>query len=154
MGTRSDIIVQHPKTKDFASIYCHWDGYISHHGPILLTHYDTIEKVVALVSLGSLSELHPTPEECVTHHKMHGEDINIHVGPHLVDHMQNEYSYLYADGVWYVDQWSKGWQVLQLRLDRPNNLNEFDETVPTLAIPLTWVKAGPTKVSSKLAWTI
>lgn len=39
------------------SIYSHWDGYVSHHGPILRDHYKTEEKVRALVALGDISSL-------------------------------------------------------------------------------------------------
>lgn len=37
------------------SIYCHWSGDPDHHGPILLTHYNTVERVRALMALGDLS---------------------------------------------------------------------------------------------------
>lgn len=43
--------------KKFLSIYCHWDGYIEHHGPILLDHYNAPEKVKELIALSSLSVL-------------------------------------------------------------------------------------------------
>jgi hypothetical protein len=48
------------------SIYCHWDGYPSNNGEILLKHYTDMEKVTALVALGSISilgeEVEPKPE--------------------------------------------------------------------------------------------
>lgn len=56
MATRSHIgIRQLDGTIDF--IYCHWDGYPSHHGPILTNHYNTVDKVNQLLELGSLSVL-------------------------------------------------------------------------------------------------
>lgn len=39
------------------TIYCHWDGYTSHNGQILLDHYNNQEKVEALLKLGWLSVL-------------------------------------------------------------------------------------------------
>lgn len=39
------------------SIYTHWDGYPSHHGPLLLGYWDTAEKVRDLIALGDLSIL-------------------------------------------------------------------------------------------------
>lgn len=55
MATRSIIAV---KTKDgYRSIYCHNDGYPSHHLPILKKGYDTVEKIQALMDLGDLSAL-------------------------------------------------------------------------------------------------
>lgn len=56
MGTRSFIIVTNPKG-DFTGSYCHWDGYPSHNGHLLLKHYSTKGKARELVRLGSLSSL-------------------------------------------------------------------------------------------------
>lgn len=44
------------------SIYTHSDGYISHHGPLLLEHYDTAQKVLALMKMGDCSQLCETIE--------------------------------------------------------------------------------------------
>jgi hypothetical protein len=56
MGTRSRIGVMHgDKLK---SVYCHWDGYLSHNGKILQAHYDSA-KANHLVSLGDISSLRP-----------------------------------------------------------------------------------------------
>lgn len=57
MGTRARIAVKHPENGTFASIYTHWDGYPSHHGPVLLEAYPTYDEVCALMALGSLSTL-------------------------------------------------------------------------------------------------
>ena len=56
MSTNSSISA---KCKDgkYRGIYCHWDGYPSHNGRILLAHYNTPEKVEELIALGSLSSL-------------------------------------------------------------------------------------------------
>jgi hypothetical protein len=56
MGTRSFIIVANPKG-DFTGSYCHWDGYPSHNGRILLEHYSTKAKARELIRLGWLSSL-------------------------------------------------------------------------------------------------
>lgn len=39
------------------SIYTHNDGYINHHGPLLLNVYNTSTKIRKLMELGSLSRL-------------------------------------------------------------------------------------------------
>jgi hypothetical protein len=39
------------------SIYCHFDGYPSNNGNILLKHYKTAKKVRELISLGDISSL-------------------------------------------------------------------------------------------------
>ena len=48
------------------SIYCHWDGYPSNNGNILLKSYTDLEKVKALISLGDIScleaEIEPKAE--------------------------------------------------------------------------------------------
>lgn len=76
-------------------IYTHWDGYPSHHGPILLENYNTLEKVKELVDLGGISILgpkigrkHKFPEcgertlpqhedWCLVYHRDRGEDLQI-----------------------------------------------------------------------------
>lgn len=80
MGTRSRIGVMHgDKCK---SVYCHWDGYLSHNGKILQEHYDSA-KANHLVALGDISSLakdigeahpfspHDLPEEL--RHLTHGQ---------------------------------------------------------------------------------
>lgn len=61
MGTRSSITA---KVSDgsFKTIYCHWDGYPSHHGRILLDHYGDQDKVDSLMALGDLSVLSASTE--------------------------------------------------------------------------------------------
>jgi len=54
MGTRSRIGVMHgDKCK---SVYCHWDGYLSHNGEILQGYYDSA-RANHLVALGNISSL-------------------------------------------------------------------------------------------------
>lgn len=54
MGTRSRIGVWNNGA--VKSVYCHWDGYLSHNGKILLEHYDEA-KSRTLVDLGDISSL-------------------------------------------------------------------------------------------------
>lgn len=51
------------------SVYCHWDGYPSHNGVILLENYQDPEKIKMLISLGDLSSLEKKliPEGNVVH---------------------------------------------------------------------------------------
>lgn len=56
MGTRSAIAIEYPN-KFSRAIYCHWDGYVSHHKPILLEHYKDYKKVEELIDLGYISVL-------------------------------------------------------------------------------------------------
>jgi hypothetical protein len=55
MATRSSIHSFDGTT--LTSVYCHWDGYPSHHAPILLEHINTPEKVSELLSNGNISSL-------------------------------------------------------------------------------------------------
>ena len=62
MATRSFICKSLPKlyqNHTVVGIYCHFDGYPSGVGATLATHYTTAARVDALLSLGSISQLHP-----------------------------------------------------------------------------------------------
>lgn len=66
MGTRSTISLKTGKT--VRTIYCHWDGYPSFNGQILLDHYQKRKKISELIKLGDLSSLgqHVKPEDAGT----------------------------------------------------------------------------------------
>ena len=65
MATRSFICKSLPKLRQateevtVVGVYCHYDGYPAGVGATLSTYYTTKERVDALLSLGSISELHP-----------------------------------------------------------------------------------------------
>lgn len=56
MSTRSHIGIQN-EDGSLDVIYCHWDGYPSYNGAILLHHYQDPEKIRELIALGDLSSL-------------------------------------------------------------------------------------------------
>ncbi len=58
MSTRTRIGRINP-SGSITSIYTHWDGYPSHHLPILTQHYSSEARINALLALGSLSSLAP-----------------------------------------------------------------------------------------------
>lgn len=60
MSTRSLIAIKQTDGT-VKSIYCHWDGYVSHNGRLLIEHYATPEAVEELLALGPLSALPGTP---------------------------------------------------------------------------------------------
>lgn len=62
MATRSFIIIE--DYGKFRGIYCHWDGYPEGNGAILLEHYDSVERLNALIDGGDLSTLGDLPENC------------------------------------------------------------------------------------------
>lgn len=56
MSTNSRIGILH-RDGTTETISCHWDGYPEHQMPILTGHYNTAEKVMALLDLGDISIL-------------------------------------------------------------------------------------------------
>jgi hypothetical protein len=116
MSTRSDINVQHPVSGQFASIYCHSDGYLENVGKMLFNHYNTLEKVVELIAMGGLTQLSSTPEDTVSYHKWRGEEIDIDISPLLSDHVNQKYSFLFKAGEWYVSADDGIWRLLSAAL--------------------------------------
>jgi len=68
MSTRSNIAVKVIDTKyyddkeigqewPYIYVYCHFDGYPSHHLPILNTYYNDLDKAIELVKHGDISIL-------------------------------------------------------------------------------------------------
>jgi len=130
MGTRSRIGVMHgDKVK---SIYCHWDGYLSHNGRLLQDHYDSA-KANNLVAMGDMSSLgrvigeeHPfSPHTsasdaalyehaqdqgyCTFYGRDRGESgTEFRVAHTFAEFLEQadgcgaEYYYIMKDGVWYV----------------------------------------------------
>lgn len=56
MSTRSTIAILNPDNT-VTSIWCHWDGYLDHHGRILSKHYTSDQHIRELMALGHLSIL-------------------------------------------------------------------------------------------------
>lgn len=56
MATRSTIEIKTRSGKTHL-IFCHWDGYPSNNGRILLNYYRSAKKVKELISMGNLSSL-------------------------------------------------------------------------------------------------
>jgi hypothetical protein len=112
MATRSTISVQMEPNK-FLSIYCHFDGYPEHHGPILLENYNTYEKVMELMNLGDLSILGPN---IGSEHNFKSNDYNVCTAygrdrnekdtkaktyDNSIDLKNQQYAYLFKDGKWW-----------------------------------------------------
>lgn len=60
MSTRSVIGLERPDGS-IKCVYCHFDSYPSHHGPILLLGYPTADEVEALLEGGDISILGNVP---------------------------------------------------------------------------------------------
>ena len=63
MATRSTITAKFSDGQ-YGSIYCHWDGYLSNNGNILLENYQDQAKIEKLIFLGDLSSLAEAIETC------------------------------------------------------------------------------------------
>lgn len=140
MATRSAIAVTHGTV--VKGVYCHWDGYIEHNGKILQEHYDSA-KANNLVALGDISSLRPTIGEqhpfssvgvmpSAEYDAKYGEMTTFYGrdrgesgtewkvfadADEFVGHFDGcgcEYFYLMHEGVWYVNQYGRGWD----RLDK------------------------------------
>jgi hypothetical protein len=73
MSTRSAIIIEEIDGRS-KGIYCHGDGYVDHHKPILLEYYATEELARQLVELGMLSTLGPSiGQKCDFQHRPQGQ---------------------------------------------------------------------------------
>jgi hypothetical protein len=119
MATRSTIAYK-DVTGSIKSIYCHWDGHLSHNGAILQEHYNSIERVAALVELGNLSilapVLEPTKEHsfdkpqkgvCVFYGRDRGENGQAPETYWNQEHYRlaanmEGYDYLFMDGAWHL----------------------------------------------------
>lgn len=118
MATRSNIAM---KTKEgkIVSVYCHWDGYVANNGKILLENYDFIDKIEALIALGSISSLgkaiglqqdfddRSTQKDDWTlfYSRDRGEELSIQEYddiPSWIDQME-EYAYLWNGAEWLVN---------------------------------------------------
>ena len=121
MSTRSDIIV-HRADGSWKRIYCHFDGYLSGVGAILLQHYNSQERADLLVEPGNLSSLAPKCDKpkghsfetrkkgyCVYYGRDRGDTVVVagDVGATLEEvwpgkDSWTEYTYVFDDGVWFL----------------------------------------------------
>ena len=105
MGTRSRVAVMHGDV--CKSVYCHYDGYLSYTGEILLKHYDSTAANL-LVSLGDNSGVKETVEEMNFYKDRGDEDVSwqvAHTFNEFLEQVQGcggEYYYVMRDGVWYA----------------------------------------------------
>ncbi|TPR15028.1 hypothetical protein DY052_06265 [Apilactobacillus timberlakei] len=104
MSTNSMIIA---KGEDgfYRGIYSHWDGYIEHNGAILQNHYNDLEKVNKLISLGNISSLEEKLPDEITNDKKDDHitftSLNSIVQEYK-DDITTEYIYIFEDNKWLV----------------------------------------------------
>jgi hypothetical protein len=111
MGTRSTIALEFADGT-VQAVYCHWDGYLSNNGQILLKHYSDPFKLRDLIDLGGFSSLEATVEgTATTAYTQRGEDLSIQKFKDIEDYYKNvygeEYDYILSmnwegKAQWYV----------------------------------------------------
>lgn len=123
MATRSTITLKKDDGK-FVSTYCHWDGYPTHVGKILMAHYTDPMKIDFLIGLGTLSSLkkevgpdvgqlhrfeRPCDDVTIAYHRDRGDALVVGEGDTYEAAVEDgpsgefeKYNYLFQDGSWYV----------------------------------------------------
>jgi hypothetical protein len=112
MGTRSTIALEYADGS-VGQVYCHWDGYLSNNGKILLNYYEDPFKVRALLDEGDMSSLDTTVEGC-SFYKERGEDCPQNMYKNSDEYFdcsqQEEYDYILRQvegrAVWFVRHYS------------------------------------------------
>lgn len=130
MSTRARIGVMNADNT-VTSIYTHNDGYISHHGPILLNHYGTEAKARELLALGALSRLTGNlgekhnfdtsyaehPDWCCAYSRERAalSSIEDAAFTHALNEFPSEeFNYLFRNGKWEVSEDCRIWKDLYL----------------------------------------
>ena len=121
MGTRSNIGIVN-EDASVTAIYCHWDGFLSCNGQMLLQHYTSTDIVNQLMLLGDLSslreKLYPNDSKphtfqnqqedvCVAYGRERSEsDVGSKIFKDIGDferfagNSDAEYQYLFNSGTW------------------------------------------------------
>lgn len=118
MATRSTIAIRNADTT-VTGIYCHWDGYLSYNGKILVKNYTTEAAVRELIALGDLSSLgerigskhdfdNAPRDECNAYGRDRGETgvdaTTFGSWREMLNKVGEGYNYLFVPGEgWYVD---------------------------------------------------
>lgn len=124
------------------SIYCHFDGYLTHNGRILVDHYKDEGEIRQLMALGDLSclgpeigEQHPfdhpfqwgspeyeqTRHGCLAYGRDRGEtnvDARVSVNAMAFEKLSQEYNYIWLMGRWLVSYWGTdgSWKLVEEEL--------------------------------------
>jgi hypothetical protein len=139
MATRSNIAYRTPEGR-IVSIYCHWDGYPAHNGEMLRRYYTTTDKIVDLISLGSISSLNKEigkkqdfddrstqkDDWTLAYHRDRGEQLVINEYddiPSWVADME-EYAYLWNGREWLVNDHGE--------MDQENRFPVFSRVVDVI----------------------
>jgi hypothetical protein len=81
MSTRSTIGIEN-EDGTVSSVYCHWDGYPSYNGKILVDHYQDRKKVKSLIDLGDISSLSREVFPSSKEHSFENPEVGVTVAYH------------------------------------------------------------------------
>jgi len=108
------------------AVYCHWDGYVTNNGALLLEYFDSLPSAVALIKGGSISSLGEGIDKTV----FHCRDMDREMVPASEYGTREEFiensdglDYLYIlnqNDVWEIFDMNKpwrGWQPVKEALD-------------------------------------
>lgn len=99
------------------SVYCHWDGYPSYVGGILLNHYSNQDKIREMMSHGDMSSIGPEigekhdfngrpDDSCTFYGRDRGEEgVEAKLKKDEAEYsrtLSEQYMYLFKNGSWYV----------------------------------------------------
>lgn len=136
MSTNSTIAIEN-KDGSVVSVYCHWDGYLSGNGVILLENYTTEEKVRELIMHGDMSCLKPNiypskgsehsfenEEEnvCVFYSRDRGENwayvcpMYYKTDKEFIEKRGKQYNYKFTNGKWMYKKGSARWRNLTMKV--------------------------------------
>lgn len=150
MATRSSIAIKNIDGT-IEAVYCHWDGYIEHHGPILLDNYSDETKLRSLLAEGAISSLAPEigtkhdfesrPDRQTTFYSRdRGESdcsstlYNDEVTWIYNDRQEYNYLYIVAEKRWVVMCGDDGFVDLSKALKRESlDLNDRNDSISTVA---------------------
>jgi hypothetical protein len=110
MSTRSNIVIEDPKTKKVKVIYVHSDGYPYGVGRMLVDNYNNYDLAKELFNHGDASYLDETIDQC----SFYGRDWEREIEPakefrdewmymyHMRGDIHIEYIYLFKNNAWHV----------------------------------------------------
>ena len=153
MGTRSGIGIKN-ENGTVTGVYCHWDGYPSHNGRILVQYYHDESKIREMISHGDMSVLgkvpgsktdfdahHPSEDgvtlQCVYYGRDRGEtDVETRTFKDEKDFRSSltdqgaEYTYLFENGSWYARGYGKPVSLEKYEDKKYADFEDVDEVVP------------------------
>lgn len=142
MATRSLIAYQDPTTKEYHSVYCHWDGYVSFNGQILEKAYNNLEVVQKLISKGDISTLYNHRQDdgvlyAPLHYHAWRDESWDTVKPKVTSDLKSlfelannswaEYLYVFTDGKWLYSDNLNNANCLQSLTDDVEDIEEKNQ---------------------------